>query len=85
MVAPLETPVEAPHEEPVDDSTKGEPAVDASENFEIVSNLRRVKGIGSQQIRDLQEAGVNTISDLASSSASVLSKKNGYAVSQLIN
>ncbi len=95
LVAPLEAPTDFPPEEPVDESVtdepvaelpKEEPVADAStEDVEIVSNFRMLKGIGSQQLRDLQEAGIHTISDLADSSASDLSKKTGYAVSQLVN
>ena len=96
LVAPAKTPeeevpaeepvVEAPKKEPVVEAPKEEPVVDDSkEDVEVVSDLRKIKGIGSQQLSDLQEAGVHTISDLANSSASDLSRKTGYAVSQLIN
>jgi len=85
LVAPLEAP-EAPTEEPVDVLQKEEPVSDDStENVELVSDLRKIKGIGTQQLNDLQEAGVHTISDLASCSASNLSKKTGLAISQLVN
>jgi len=86
LVAPLEAPVEDPQEEPVDVPQKEEPVCnDSTENVELVSDLRKIKGIGTQQLNDLQEAGVHTISDLANCSASNLSKKTGLAISQLVN
>lgn len=74
---PAEEPIEVPKEEPI--------SVDSKEDVEIASDLRKIKGIGSQQLSDLQEAGVYNVSDLANSSASDLSERTGYAVSQLIN
>lgn len=87
LIAPANIPEkELPIEEPIVDVLKEEPiSVDSKEDVEIASDLRKIKGIGSQQLCDLQEAGVHTVSELANSSASELSDKTGYAVSQLIN
>lgn len=85
LVAPLETPEEILPEESVDVSKEEPVSNDSTENVELVSDLRKIKGIGTQQLNDLQEAGVHTISELANSSASDLSKKTGLAISQLVN
>lgn len=86
LIAPVEAPVKIAPEEPVEESLLEEPiAADSSEVVEIASDLRKIKGIGTKYLNDLQEAGVHTVSDLAECSASDLSKKTGLAVSQLIN
>ena len=85
---PVEAPVDVPEvapEAPVEVATKKPAAEELKEDVEIVSDLLKIKGIGSQQLKDLVDADVHTISDLAQCSASDLSKKTGLAISQLIN
>ncbi|WGM89260.1 MAG: DUF4332 domain-containing protein [Candidatus Bathyarchaeum tardum] len=93
-------PVEVPAEESVDENTEASlelpaeaPAKvsdaeeildDIGQNLEIVSDLMKIKGIGSSRAQDLVEAGVYTISDLAKCSASDLSKETGLPVSKLV-
>ncbi|MFZ7137198.1 MAG: hypothetical protein ACOWW1_02085 [archaeon] len=86
LVAPVKTPIKVLPEEPVDESPKESPVTELpTESADVDSDLRKIKGIGSPQLKDLKEAGVLTVSDLANSSASDLSRKTGYAISQLIN
>jgi predicted flap endonuclease-1-like 5' DNA nuclease len=59
--------------------------IDPVQESETTSNLIEIKGIGSKRAKELEIAGVKTISDLAKCSSAHLSEKTGIPISQISN
>ena len=59
--------------------------IDSVNEVENVSNLVEINGIGSKRAKELELAGVKSISDLAKCSPKQLSEKTGIPISKISN
>ena len=81
-----ENPCEKPKTKTSMDAPKFEDAlIDSVNESETVSNLVVINGIGSKRAKDLELAGVASISDLAKCSPKHLSEKTGIPISKISN
>ena len=78
------------NEDPFKDSNNANNRIEKNlinpfQESEKISNLLEIKGIGSKRVKELELAGIKTISDLAKCSPAHLSEKTGISISQISN
>lgn len=69
----------------IDDNELEKMVIDPVDVTETASNIVAIKGIGAKRARELEFAGVKTISDLAKCSPKDLSEKTGIPIIQISN